>query len=185
MRFNMGCGYNRLDGYHNVDESEVCGPDQVFDLENTPWPWSDGCATEIRFHHSLEHMGADTKVFLNIIKETYRIAAPDCLVFINVPHPRHDHFLNDPTHVRAITPDMLKMFDKKNNDTWRELGEAVTPLAHYTGVDFVLEDMQMRLVNPFAADLAAGRMTKDEVNRAIRHQYNVVSEYQIKLRARK
>src|SRR3954452_15303504 len=104
MKFNMGCGRRKLEGYVNVDAVAASGADQVWDLEQTPWPWADGCAEEIRFIHSLEHMGADTKVFLAIIQETYRIAAPGCRVVIHVPHPRHDHFLGDPTHVRPVTP---------------------------------------------------------------------------------
>ena len=36
---------------------------------------------------------------------------------VHVPHPRHDDFLDDPTHVRAITPKLLKLFDRRINDT--------------------------------------------------------------------
>jgi hypothetical protein len=69
MKFNMGCGHNRIPGYVNVDAFAACEPDEVFDLEQTPWPWPSGCAEEVLFIHSLEHMGADAKVFLAIIQE--------------------------------------------------------------------------------------------------------------------
>ena len=46
-------------------------------------------------------MGADPKVFLKIMQELHRIGRPGCRVVIHVPHPRHDNFLGDPTHVRV------------------------------------------------------------------------------------
>jgi predicted SAM-dependent methyltransferase len=185
MRFNMGCGHNRLDGWINVDASPVCQPDQVVDLETTPWPWDAGCASEIRFNHSLEHMGADARVFLEIMKEIYRIAAPDAVVHINVPHPRHDTFISDPTHVRIVTPDTLTLFDRRLNDEWQAKGAANTPLAHYTGVDFVIENVTLMLDEPFASDHRAGRLGQEMLNTLIRLQNNVAIEYQMRLRARK
>ena len=136
LKFNMGSGQNRRPGYVNVDSAAASQPDEVFDLEVTPWPWADSCADEVRFIHSLEHMGADPKVFLAIMSEVYRICAPNAQVVIHVPHPRHDNFLDDPTHVRPITPAMMSLFDREANETWRATGAANTPLALYTGVDF-------------------------------------------------
>ena len=52
--------------------------------------------------HVLEHLGRDTDTFLAIWKELYRVAAPGATVRIVVPHPRHQDFLQDPTHVRAM-----------------------------------------------------------------------------------
>jgi hypothetical protein len=185
MRFNMGCGHNRLDGWRNVDASPICHPDEVVDLEQTPWPWADNCAAEIRFHHSLEHMGGDPKVFLALMQELYRIAAPDCVVRIDVPHPRHDNFLNDPTHVRPITPDLMRLFDREKNDQWQTQGLENTPLAHYLSVDFVLETVKIKLDQPWRADLEQGRITKAEVDRAVRLYNNVASDFYLVLRARK
>src|SRR5436190_680539 len=62
MKFNMGCGQRRLEGYVNVDSAKESAADEVWDLERTPWPWADGCAEEIRFIHALEHMGAEIKM---------------------------------------------------------------------------------------------------------------------------
>jgi hypothetical protein len=55
MKFNMGCGSRKLAGFVNVDAQALCSPDQVFDLETTPWPWPSDSAEEIVFNHSLEH----------------------------------------------------------------------------------------------------------------------------------
>jgi hypothetical protein len=185
MKFNMGCGHNRKPGYVNVDASALCEPDEVWDLERTPWPWPDGCAEEVAFIHSLEHMGGEPKVFLAIMSELYRIAAPGCRVVIHVPHPRHDHFIGDPTHVRIITPDTLNLFDRAQNDAWRQSGSANTPLAYYAGVDFVVSETRTLLDEPYRSDMAQGRTTREAVMEALRSRNNVALEYQITLTARK
>ena len=83
------------------------------DMEIFPWPVPSDSVKEMLFSHVLEHVGQDTDTFLNIMKEIYRIASDDCIVRVFVPHPRHDFFLIDPTHVRAILPETLEMFDRK------------------------------------------------------------------------
>jgi hypothetical protein len=185
MRFNMGCGHFRVDGYVNVDASGVCQPDEVVDLEVTPWPWPSDCAEEILFNHSLEHMGSDPKVFLEIMKEIYRIAAPGAQVLINVPHPRHDNFINDPTHVRPITPTLLELFDRQLNDKWRDTQASNSPLAHYTGVDFELDTVRIILDEPYATQMQSGKITDEELNRMLRHQNNVATEFRMRLVVRK
>jgi len=185
VKFNMGCGTNRREGYVNVDSSPACGPDEVWDLEQTPWPWADGCAEEVVFIHSLEHMAADSRTFLALMTELYRICAPGAAVIIHAPHPRHDNFLNDPTHVRAITPTMLTLFDREKNEEWRRKGGANTPLALYTGVDFRLETAQTVLDEPYATRLKDGAMTKEAVGELLRTANNVASEFRIRLTARK
>lgn len=185
MMFNMGCGHNRSEGYVNVDASAACAPDQVWDLEQTPWPWPDNCAREVLFNHSLEHMGGDAKVFLAIMQELYRILAPDGAVRINVPHPRHDDFLNDPTHVRPVTPEMLSLFDRRRNDEWKAKGNANSPLAHYTGVDFVLIETRVIIAEPYASELKAGRFPQEALPDALSKFNNVAAEYRMVLQARK
>src|SRR6185312_6059082 len=98
--------------------------------------WPSDVADEIQFIHSLEHMGGDPKVFLAIMSETWRIAADGCRVQINVPHPRHDNFIGDPTHVRPITAQMLQLFDREFCDRAQAASAPNTPFAHYLGVDF-------------------------------------------------
>jgi hypothetical protein len=185
MKFNMGCGRNRRAGYVNVDSSPVCAPDEVWDLEQTPWPWADSCATEVIFIHSLEHMGGDPKVFLAIMRELYRITAPAGEVVIHAPHPRHDDFQNDPTHVRAITPVMLTLFDRELNDEWIAKGAANTPLAHYTGVDFKIVEARTVLSEPYANRMKDATMTAAEIGEALGKFNNVAKEFRIRMVARK
>lgn len=181
----MGCGHNKLPGYVNVDAVATAAPDEVVDLEVTPWPWPSDCAEEILFNHSLEHMGADPKVFLAIMKETYRIAAPGGSILINVPHPRHDDFIGDPTHVRIVTPSIMRLFSRRLNDQWKASGAANTPLAHYAGVDFELIDSKTILDEPYAAQFTAGEISHEEAAELIRSRLNVVKEFRMKLVALK
>lgn len=185
LKFNMGCGHNKLPGFVNVDAFAEAQPDEVWDLEQTPWPWADNCADEVRFIHSLEHMGASSTVFLAIMKELYRICAPGAVVRIHVPHPRHDHFMHDPTHVRPVTAEMLQLFDRAENDRIQALGGANSPLAHYIGVDFRLEQRTAVLDEPYATAFNTGRMSGEQIGALVRERNNVIVELQMSLRVHK
>jgi len=97
---DLGCGFNPILGFLNVDRSPACHPDLLFDAETHPWPWETSSIREVLFVHSMEHMGANANIFLAMIRELYRVCAPLARERIIVPHPRHDDFINDPTHVR-------------------------------------------------------------------------------------
>ena len=185
MKFNMGCGQRKLDGYVNVDAVAESGADEVWDLERTPWPWPDDCAEEIRFIHALEHMGAETKVFLGIIQETWRIARAGCQVIIHVPHPRHDQFLGDPTHVRAITPSAMRLFDRELNEEWRRDGRPNTPLGLYLGVDFKMIEERTVVEDAIWAQVQRGEITQAEIRRMVEREANVATEYRMVLEVRK
>lgn len=185
MKFNMGCGLNKRPGWINVDSSPASTPDEVWDLERTPWPWPTDCAEEVSFIHSLEHMGGEPKVFLAIMQELYRIARPGCRIHVHVPHPRHDNFLADPTHVRPILPQTLELFDRQLNERWRAMGLSNTPLALYTGVDFKLVERRTILDEPFATQFDRGELSDADARRMIQRESNVAAEYRLVLEARK
>ena len=185
MKLNMGCGHNKQPGYVNVDLSPACRPDVVCDLESVPWPWEDDSVDVVRFNHTLEHLGESSRSFLAMMKELYRICRNDAEIEINVPHPRHDNFINDPTHVRIITPDLLSLFDRELNDKWQREGIANTPLAHYLDVDFTLARVQITLSEPYHSQYSEKLLTEETLQGVIRDLNNVVSEYRMLLRARK
>jgi len=136
LRLNLGCGSKLLESHINVDK--FGNPDLKFDLETFPWPWKNDSVSEIRLEHVLEHLGQLTEIYLKIIQEMYRICVPNAKIEIIVPHPRHDNFLHDPTHVRPITPFGLSMFSKRLNREWQLAKNAATPLDLYLDVDFEL-----------------------------------------------
>lgn len=169
----------------NVDLSPVCSPDMVCDLESLPWPWPDDSIEAVYFNHSLEHLGQSSRTFLGIMKELYRICRNDAVIEINVPHPRHDNFINDPTHVRIITPELLRLFDRQLNDEWKRQRVANTPLAHYLDVDFVLRSTRMVLEEPYSAQYADGLLSDADLATMSREMNNVISELKMSIVARK
>ena len=139
LRLNLGCGLDRMDGFINVD---LYGePDLRHDLEVVPWPWPDDSVSEVVLKHVLEHLGRDTKTYLAIMKELYRVCRDGASILVVVPHHRHEYFLHDPTHVRAVTADGMTLFSQRHNRVAREQGLANTPLALYLGIDFELVEV--------------------------------------------
>ena len=185
MKLNMGCGHNKLEGWVNVELFPECAPDVDCDLESLPWPWPDNLVDEVLFNHALEHLGQDTRTFLGMMKELYRVCRNGAEIAINVPHPRHDDFINDPTHVRVITPDMLALFDRKQCDRWQQLGAANSPLAHYLHVDFAIASAQKVLAQPYATQYADELLSDEDVEQMSRELNNIVKEYRIVMVARK
>lgn len=185
MKFNMGCGFKKLEGYVNVDKYPECSPDMQFDLEVLPWPIAADQATEILFNHSLEHMGQSSEAFLGIIKEIYRISKEGAAVKITVPHPRHDLFLGDPTHVRPITPITLSLFSKEKNRLWQARGESYSPLAIYLDVDFEIESTLHILEQEYFTKMQEGELSEEDVLKIASEKNNIVTEYQFLLRVKK
>ena len=182
MKLNLGCGYNKLDGFTNVDSQESCEPDILVDLEELPWPFESNSADEVVLCHVLEHLGETSDVYLKIIQELYRVSQHSAQISITVPHPRHDDFMIDPTHVRPILPDQFYMFSKTQNKKWKKEGCANTALADYLNVDFEVTDTQWILDTDWKRQLKAGEISSDELVRLATHQYNIVKEIQVTLR---
>lgn len=180
MKLNLGSGNNKMDGWVNVDLWKGCSPDICHDLEEIPWPFETDEVKEVMMNHVLEHLGQDPRKFLAIIKELYRICSHGAAVQINVPAWAHDDQVNDPTHVRAITPEMMALFCKGTCEKLQESHAANTPLALMHDVDFILEKVDMALDERFQHwqdDPALDRMML--LNR------NVVREVRMTLRVNK
>jgi hypothetical protein len=185
LRLNLGCGSRRLDGFLNVDRAAACKPDALVDLERLPWPWADGAVSEVTMSHVLEHLGRDPELFLGIMKELYRVCRHGARITIVVPHPRHDHFLDDPTHVRCVTADGLRLFSQRLNRDWAAQGVGNTPLGIYLGVDFEVEEARYDLDEPWRGQLARGEISQQDVATAESRYNNVVSQIWITLRVEK
>jgi hypothetical protein len=183
LRLNLGCGQNLMDGFVNVDMYESFSPDVICNLEVTPWPFETSSADEIHLRHVLEHLGAQTDVFLSIMKELYRVCAPNAIVHIAVPHPRSDGFSGDPTHVRPINENIMSLFSKQRNREWKELGWPNTPLGTYLDIDFDIETISYALTPYWGTKYQNGELSADELEFAKNTYFNVVDEIKMDLRA--
>jgi hypothetical protein len=182
MKLNLGCGFNKPDGFVHVDMFDECQPDIVHNLETFPYPFEESSVDEILFNHSLEHIGQQSSVFLKIMQEVYRICRDDAVIKINVPHPRHDNFISDPTHVRAITPMTLHLFDLELNKHWQKIKAANSPFAIYLGVNFKLLSTNISVEQTYIDQLNNNRITYEELNVLISERNNVATEYRFTLK---
>ncbi len=182
LQLNLGCGTNRIEGFLNVDKFKECEPDLVCDLEVFPWPWSTNSVSAVVMAHALEHMYGSSGAFLEFMKELYRVCQNGAEILILVPHPRHDDFLNDPTHVRAITPTIFTLFSKKSNLEWEQGGFSNSQLAKYTNTDFELVEAGASLDAAWEKKRDLGEVSNDELMAAVQEKNNVVKEFKIKLR---
>lgn len=182
MKLNLGCGFNKPDGFVHVDMFEECQPDVVHNLETFPYPFEESSVDEILLNHSLEHIGQQSSVFLKIMQEIYRICRDEALIKINVPHPRHDNFISDPTHVRAITPGTLSLFDLELNKKWQQMKAANSPFAIYLGVNFKLLSTDIRVEQTYIDQLNQNQITREQLNVFISERNNVASEYRFTMK---
>jgi len=176
MKLNLGSGSKILDGYTNVDKYDYYKPDIVHDLEIFPYPFEDNSVDEILLSHVLEHIGQSPDVFLKIIKEFYRVCHNDSLIKIIVPHPRHDDFISDPTHVRPITILGLQLFDKNLNLKWEKEKAANTPLALINDVNFKIKNVKFNLDSNYVKKFENKNIDKSQVDTDILKLNNVVKE---------
>ena len=183
MRLNLGCGNKKMPGWRNVDKVPECNPDEVVDLESLPWPWPENSVDEVLLAHVLEHLGQTPKVYLGIIKELYRVCRDGARITIVVPHPRHDFFLNDPTHVRAVTEQGLNMFSQASNRRLVARGGSNTPLGVYLGVDLEVQAVEYDLDDLWLGRVQRGEVTEAELEYAKASYANVVTQTTIVMQA--
>jgi SAM-dependent methyltransferase len=100
VRLNVGCGRNIMPGWLNLDSADLPGVDLRADLEEcarVPIPLADNSVDEFLLSHVIEHIrGA-----LPLMQELHRIAKPDAVMTIQVPHGASDDAWEDPTHIRG------------------------------------------------------------------------------------
>ena len=182
MKLNLGCGYNQLEGYINVDQDPRCKPDVVADLEKT-LPFEDSSVDEITLTHVLEHLGQDTKTYLNIWKEFYRVLKDQGVIKIVVPHHLHENFHHDPTHCRKVTPVGVDMFSQERNLHTIETGGSETTLGLQCGIDIGVTEVGYDLMPEAQKELQG--QPYHIIEREVNKRNNACFQVQINAKAHK
>ena len=182
-KLNLGCGFDKRDGFVNADNFPECSPDIFCDLEAFPWPFEDNEFDYILMKHVLEHVGADFAVFKQIMQELYRITAHDGVVEIHVPHFSHATFWADPTHVRGFTDLTFRMMSKKQNDIWIASRANYSMLAYMMKVDFELSDASHVYDQSWLKREQDGEITRAQLREAAQRDWGVVKELHVKIKA--
>lgn len=176
-QLNLGCGTNKKEGFVNVDK--FGNPDQKVDLEEFPWPWKTASISVIEMSHTLEHLGATVNLYFKIWQELYRVLKPEGLVKITVPHFRHDFFANDPTHVRVVLPEGLRLFDQSFNKHCEENHWANSQLGRYLEIDFKVTAEEFRVDKQTKAWLEKRTIDTE----ALRYYVNIYEEIYVVMQA--
>jgi len=179
MKLNLGSGIKRYEGFLNVDSDPSVQPDILVDLETGKLPIEDNSVDEIKAYHIFEHIGSN---FFSFLQELYRVCQDGAIIDVHVPHPRHDYFLGDPSHVRPITIENMRRFSKRYNDTERA-DTGSTLFAYLYNVDFEIIEHEYKLETYFR-EMIEGK-TDDEINMMARLYNNVIQEIHFKWVVRK
>jgi len=117
MKINLGCGFNRIPGYVNIDSSEEVKPDLVLNLDSPNFgfkhsfkiPISSDSVDEVMAIHVLEHIHN----LIPLMNEIHRVLKSGGTLKIRVPHSHSLEAFQDPTHVRFFNQNSWQYFTKE------------------------------------------------------------------------
>jgi hypothetical protein len=184
-RLNLGCGLSKFNDYLNVDSSELVKPDQVVDLNVTPWPWKTNEFGHIVAKDILEHLGDDKTSFMDIIKEMYRISDNGAVWEVQVPHWRCDIAVDDPTHKRLITLGTFMLLNQKKMFERVKENQSDSMLAFEYGVDLEVCDVQFEYLPHWEERLKKGEISEEELNYALNTFNNVALSMKVLIQVNK
>lgn len=169
-RLNMGCGFNKHEGYVNADRSSICKPDVQVDFEVYPWPFKDNEFNAIVAKDILEHLRGD---FTDVIKEMYRVSKNGAIWEIQVPHHRSDLAIDDPTHVRLLTAKTFRLFDRVECKRLIDQKFSESYFAFECGVDIGVVEAQYKFTDHWLNKLRNKEITEEQLYEALNFSNNV------------
>jgi len=114
-KLDLGCGKNKREGFHGVDQYKMEGVDTVLKIGTAKWPFADNSIEEAHSSHFVEHLTANERVhFFNELHRTMKAGAKATVI---VPHWCSNRAYGDPTHQWPPFSEMAVFYLKKD---WRE-----------------------------------------------------------------
>jgi len=114
MKLDVGCGNIKRDDYVGIDFNQ--NADVVHDLNSYPYPFPDSTFEYIWAHHVLEHLDDLVKA----MNELHRLAIPNGIIEIHVPHWISAVAWGNPTHKRGFTHTSFNNFEGKDLDRYTD-----------------------------------------------------------------
>ena len=179
MKINLGSGIKRFDGFLNLDIDPSSNPDYVCDLNKDNLPFSDSTVEYVLAHHVFEHIGDG---FFNLLKEIYRVCENDAIIDVVVPHPRHDCFIGDLSHVRPITIENMRPLSKKYCESQYYINSSWRGFANILDVDFEIFEYNYILDDTFKS-IIADITDENQINWMARAMNNAITEIHFKMMA--
>jgi|TARA_Y100000034_G_C6888615_1_gene408388 ubiquinone/menaquinone biosynthesis C-methylase UbiE len=81
-KLNIGCGWNKMNGFVNIDKASEIKPDIVVDIEQG-LPFQDNSFEHIYSSHCMEHVRPQYWKFL--LNELARVAKDSCILELKLP----------------------------------------------------------------------------------------------------
>lgn len=95
-KLDLGCGYNKSEGFYGVDITEESDADVVHDLTEFPWPLPRDHFTYIKCKAIFEHIPVSKR--LRFIEEIIDISKDGAEIFLKLPHFTSVDRYRDITH---------------------------------------------------------------------------------------
>jgi predicted SAM-dependent methyltransferase len=106
---NLGAGNRIVEGAVNHDLTKHRAEIEVaHDLDVLPWPWADGSFDKVVATSVFEHLRIN---LVEALDECWRLLRPGGILYVKLPHWKHDNAYLDPTHYWRYSVHTLKMFD--------------------------------------------------------------------------
>jgi predicted SAM-dependent methyltransferase len=135
VKLNLGCGWNKKEGYINIDINPRWKPDLLHNIL-TGLPYSDSSVEEILAQDFLEHIPASDTIWA--VEEIYRVLEPNGKFISHTPDAEFGQgAFADPTHINFWTEGRWLYF---SHPMYRNL----------CGIEaeFTIEKMQRILTDP-------------------------------------
>ncbi|UOF00997.1 class I SAM-dependent methyltransferase [Bdellovibrio reynosensis] len=181
MKLNLGCGFQKKEGFVNVDISAGCNADVVLDCATEKWPWADSSVDEVHFDFSLEQMGESKKDLQCILQELYRVCKNDAVIKIVFIHPRHDQFELNPLCSHRLSPEFFNLLSVSNNLSMIANGSFDTSLGLAWGVNFNMARHKYLVTSQLGQEMEAGRISEDQIRQRIPFDNNICHAVEVDL----